>query len=66
MKQPNAYKTFDQTTKQTMGLKTPLCIQSHIHKIKNMHHTYSLEYNAEVLKKVEILVALFLSINLSP
>ena len=26
----------------------------------------SLEYNAEVLKKVEILVALFLSINLSP
>ena len=27
---------------------------------------YSLEYNAEVLKKVEILVALFLSISLSP
>ena len=26
----------------------------------------SLEYNAEVLKKVEILVALFLSISLSP
>ena len=26
----------------------------------------SLEYNAKILKKVEILVALFLSINLSP
>ena len=27
---------------------------------------YSLEYNAKFLKKVEILVALFLSISLSP
>ena len=27
---------------------------------------FSLEYNAEFLKKVEILIALFLSINLSP
>ena len=41
MKQPNAYKMVDQTTKQTMALKTPLCIKSHIHKIKNMHHTYN-------------------------
>ena len=40
LKQPDAYKTVDQTTKQTMALKTPLCIKSHIPKIKNMHHTY--------------------------
>ena len=41
MKQPNAYKMVDQTTKQTMTLKTPLCIKSHIPKIKNMQHTYN-------------------------
>ena len=41
MKQPNAYKMVDQTTKQTMTLKTPLCIKTHIPKIKNMHHTYN-------------------------
>ena len=29
MKQPNAYKMVDQTTKQTIALKTPLCIKSH-------------------------------------
>ena len=32
MKQPNAYKMVDQTTKQTMALKTSLCIKSHIQK----------------------------------
>ena len=31
MKQRNAYKMVDQTTKQTLALKTPL---SHKHKIK--------------------------------
>ena len=41
MKQPNAYKMVDQTTKQAMTLKTPLWIKPHIHKIKNMHHTYN-------------------------
>ena len=30
MKQPNVYKMVDQTTKQTIALKTPLCIKSHI------------------------------------
>ena len=40
MKQPNAYKMVDQTTKQTIAFKTPLCIKSHI-QIKNMHHTYN-------------------------
>ena len=29
MKQPNAYKMVDQTTKQKIALKTPLCIKSH-------------------------------------
>ena len=41
MKQPNAYQMFDQTRKQTMALKTPLRTKFHIHKIKNMHHTYN-------------------------
>ena len=41
MKQPNAYNMVDQTTKQTMTLKTPLYIKSPIPKIKNMHHTYN-------------------------
>ena len=40
MKQPNVYKMVDQTTKQTIALKTPLCIKSHIQN-QNMHHTYN-------------------------
>ena len=34
MKQPNVYKMVDQTTKQTIALKTPLCIKSHIQNQK--------------------------------
>ena len=34
MKQPNAYQMIDQTTKQTMALKTPIWIKPHMHKIK--------------------------------
>ena len=40
MKQHNAYKMVDQTTKQTMGLKTPLLINSHIHQIKKKCTTH--------------------------
>ena len=38
MKQPNAYKMVDQTTKQTMALKIPLCIKSHIQNQKHAPH----------------------------
>ena len=31
MKHPNAYKMVDQTTKQAMALKAPLCIQNLIY-----------------------------------
>ena len=38
MKQPNVYKMVDQTTKQTIALKTPLCIKSHIQNQKHAPH----------------------------
>ena len=38
MKQPNAYKMVDQTTKQTIALKTPLCIKFRIQNQKQAPH----------------------------
>ena len=38
MKQPNVYKMVDQTTKQTIALKTPLCIKSNIQDQKHAPH----------------------------
>ena len=54
----------DMTKKLLLGNqnKQTLIMQNFIQR----EARYSLEYNAEVLKKVEILVALFLSISLSP